>query len=139
MFRKLMSVAILIALLAAALPTAGVLADGSRRDYLETRWDKLTTTYNLQIFKHERTHKEVANWLADHKTLSATEMAKIQVHLKACDSTYKSAQLMIANHPGFDAKGKVTDVALATKSVKNLAMYLEQHAATIGALKDHMK
>jgi hypothetical protein len=130
-------VAVLIALVLASFPTAGVLA-GSTRGDLEDKWEQLVTNFNRQSLTHNGAHRWVDRWLKMEKSASASEKDEVRRHLSVCNSALMSAQVIVSNHAGFDAKGKVIDKALAVKTVKDLAYYLRQHASSVKKIVEHM-
>ena len=139
MLRKVTVWAILIALLLASFPTIGVAASGVVDTRLEKRWDKLVTNFNTQNFNHGRVHKLVENWLKTNENAAAYDTAEVQKHLTICNTAIESAQMIVMNHAGFDKDGKVIDRDLATKSIKDLNYYLQQHAGSVRNLKGHMR
>jgi hypothetical protein len=139
MLRKVTVFAILIALLVAAFPTFGVLAKGPAAEKLEGKWDELTTAFRTQSVNHNQIHKDVEHWLKNNKDASASDKAKVNVHLNACNSAFAAAERLVANHPGFDSKGKVVDLVSAKQSVKSLTYYFEWHKGTIRSLREHIK
>lgn len=138
MLRRLTVIAVLIALVAASFPTMGVLAKGPRVDKLEAKWDDLTTIYKTQSFGHLKIHQEVDHWLKTNTQATVSDKAKVAVHLHTCNTAFESAQALVKAHAGFDSKGKVVDIAVATKTVKGLNMYLQQHAMSIKNLQGHI-
>ncbi len=138
MLRRLTVIAVLIALVAASFPTMGVLAKGPRVEKLEAKWDDLTTIYNNQSFGHLRIHHEVDHWLKTNKDATVSDKAKVAVHLSTCNTAFEKAQMLVKVHAGFDSKGKIIDIAAATKTVKNLNMYLQMHASSIKNLQGHI-
>lgn len=138
MLRRLTVIAVLIALVAASFPTMGVLAKGPRVEKLQAKWDDLTSIYKNQSFGHLKIHQDVNHWLKTDKEATASDKAKVAVHLSTCNMAFESAQALVKVHAGFDSKGKVVDIATATKTVKNLNMYLQQHAASIKNLRGHI-
>jgi len=134
-FARVTILAILIALVLSAFPTAGVLA-GSNNDQLEDRWEQLATNLKKQNFTHTSAHKWVENWLKSNK--KASDRAEVQKHLSICNSALASAATIVSNHAGFSATGSVTDRALAIKSINDLNYYLQQHAGSIRNLREHI-
>ncbi len=139
MLRKVTVIAVLIALIVAAFPTTGVLAKGPKIESLQTKWEQLTKVYTTQSLNHDRIHKEINVWLKTNKDATASDKVKVQVHLATCNSAFASIQMLVKQHPGFDAKGKVIDVVAATKSVKDLANLIRLHTASIKNITGHIQ
>jgi len=139
MFRKIAVFALLFAVVLASFPTNSVLAKDITAEKMEKKWDQLVTSYKNQSFAHEKAHNLVENWLKTHKDAKAADKAELQKHLTICNSPLESAKAIVTNHAGFDKNGMVIDRAIAAKSIKTLANYLQQHAGSVRNLKDHTK
>ena len=134
---KLISIAVLMALLLASFSTIGVVAKGNTSG-LESKWDQLVGNYNRQIVAHNSAHHWAEAWLMDNKDATSSSKAKIQKHLDICNSALAGATAIVMKHEGFDSKGKVVDKAAAQKSVKDLNLLLLKHAASIKNLSAHV-
>lgn len=134
---KLISFAVMIALLIASFPTMNVVAKGNNQG-LESKWSQLIDNYNRQSSAHNGVHKWVDHWLIQNKNASESRKSEIMKHLVICNSAIASAGTIVSKHSGFDSNGKVIDKGLAQKSVKDLAFYLRQHAGSINNLKAHI-
>jgi len=129
---------VLIALVLASFPTANVFAGAVSKD-LEARWDQYVNTYERQSFRHNAAHKWAEDWLDANKDASTSKKEEIQKHLSICNSALASARAIVSAHAGFDAKGKVVDIGLASKSVNDLGMYVKLHVASVKNLKEHIR
>jgi hypothetical protein len=134
---RLISIAVLMALLLAALSTIGVVAKGNTQG-LEEKWDQLIGNYNRQSISHNNAHHWAEVWLVRNKDASAADKAKIQRHLDICNSALAGATNIVVKHEGFDSNGKVVDKAAAQKSVKDLNLLLLKHAASVRNLSAHV-
>jgi hypothetical protein len=130
-------IAMLVALVFASFPTAGVAAKETNPG-LESRWSQLVTSYNRQSSNHSSAHRWVDHWLQTSKKLSATRKAEVQKHLDICNSAIVGAGIVVAKHAGFDAKGNLVDRAAAIKSINDLTYYLKLHAGSVKNLKGHI-
>lgn len=137
MLRKVVVLALLIAVVMATFPTTGVFAKSPVYDQLEKKWEELGNGYKTQMINHEKTHKLVDNYLATHKKATTTQKNELDKHLTICNSSLDQAKAIIDKHAGFDAKGKVTDLAVAKKTVSQLAELLIRHAASVKNIKEH--
>ena len=138
MLKKVTVFAILIALVLASFPMT-VSASGVVDTKLEKKWDQLVTNFDNQNFNHGRIHKLVDKWFKSHESAKAPEKAEINRHLAICNTAIESAMTIVTNHAGFDQDGKVIDRDLASKSVKDLKYYLQQHAGSVRQLKGYMQ
>ncbi|MEW6084563.1 MAG: hypothetical protein AB1607_08210 [Chloroflexota bacterium] len=137
MLRKLTVIAILIALVISAFPTAGVLAAGKTDKELEKKWEQLVDNFNRQEMNHVKVHKWADAWLANNT--AAKDRTEVERHLSVCDSALVTAQAIVARHAGFNAKGKVTNINLAYKSIKDLGNALRMHAGSVKNIIEHVK
>ena len=134
---RLISIAVLMALLLASLSTISVVAKGNTQG-LEEKWDQLIGSYNRQTMSHNSAHHWAEVWLAQNKDASASDKAKIQRHLDICNSALAGATNIVVKHDGFDSSGKVVDRAAARASIKDLNLLLLKHAASIRNLSAHV-
>jgi hypothetical protein len=134
---KLISIAVLMALLLALLSTTGVMAKGNNQG-LEEKWDQLIANYNRQSMGHTSAHHWADAWIMKNKDASAADIAEIKKHLNICNSALASATTIVMKHEGFDSAGKVVDKAAAQKSVKDLNKLLLLHAASVRNLSAHV-
>ena len=134
---RVISFAVLITLLLAPFATTVATAKGNN-ERLENKWDQLVDSYNRQYLTHNNAHRWAENWLDDNRNASDTTKAEVQRHLDICNSALASATAIVLKHNGFDASGKVVDKAAAQKSVKDLALVLQRHAASIRNLDAHV-
>ena len=144
MFKKVFVFGILIALVLASFPTLGVLAKGPgpRVEKMEADWDKYVTAINKMAFTHSKADFIAEEWLGDNKDASAKNKTELQNALTGYHQNLDAAKAIIQKHDGFDAKGKVIEVAAASKSVKHLAdhVVLAQGAYhTLMDLNGHLK
>ena len=128
-------ISILLALVVSSFPTTSVFAGDNTN--LESKWDQLVNRYNNQSVNHDVAHKTVDQWLVEHKHSRVAEKAEIRKHLAICNYAIYAAGIIVADHAGFDAKGKVIDRAAARKSIKSLGYYLQQHAGSVRNLSEH--
>jgi len=129
-------ISILLALVVSSFPTTSVFARNGTN--LEKKWDQLVANYNNQSIKHNGAHQAVDHWLAINKHASASEKAELRKHLSICNYAIYAAEILVANHAGFDAKGNLVDRAAALKSIKDLSYYLQQHAGSVKNLREHV-
>lgn len=137
MLRKLTVIAILIALLISAFPTAGVIAAGGTEKELEKKWEQLVNNFNRQEMDHVKVHKWAAAWLAKNKT--AKDRTEVERHLSVCDSAIVTAEAIVDRHAGFNANGKVINLNLAYKSIKDLGNAMRMHAGSVKNIVEHVK
>jgi hypothetical protein len=134
---RLISIAVLMALLLAPFSTFSVVAKGNN-EAVEEKWDQLVGSYNRQTISHESAHNWADVWLAKNKDASAADKAKIQKHLNICNSSLAAATTIVVKHEGFDSSGKVVDKAAARQSIKDLNLLLLKHAASVRNLSGHV-
>jgi len=134
---KMISSAVMIALLIASFSTASVVAKGNNQG-LESKWDQLVDNYNRQRTKHESVHNWVDHWLDSNRDASDAKKEEVMRHLVVCNSSIVSAGSIVSTHAGFDSNGKVVDKGLAKKSIQNLARFLRQHAGSVKNLNEHV-
>ncbi len=139
MLRKITILAVLLALVMAMIPTSGVFASNVTAERLEKKWDQLVERYNKESFSHGFIHRQVENYLKNHKNASTSTKNNLEQHLAICNSALASIDALIATHPGFDNNGNAVDFALANESIKKLANLLQVHWGSVKNLKEHMK
>jgi hypothetical protein len=140
MLRKVTVFALLFAVILASFPTNSVFAATPVKDpiaKLEAKWDDLVERYDTQKMGHLQAHKMADNWLKKEKKATVSQKAEVERHLALCNSSLKSAEVLIAKHAGFDRDGRVIDRVLARKTVVQLANYLNLHARSFKDLKVH--
>ncbi len=134
---RLISIAVLMALMLASFSTISVIAKGNTQG-VEEKWDQLVSNYNRQAVAHNSVHHWAEVWLMHNKDASAADKAKIQKHLDICNSALAGATAIVMKHEGFDSKGKVVDKAAARQSIKDLNLLLLKHAASVRNLSAHV-
>ncbi len=139
MLKRMTVLAILIALVVSAFPTAGVLAVGKTEKELEKKWDQLLTNYDRQVTGHHKAHVWVEAWLNKDTQATAAEKAEVARHLATCNSALQTAHAIVGRHAGFNANGKVINKNLAYKSIKELGNALRAHAASVKNIAEHAK
>ena len=139
MLKRITVIAILIALMVSALPTANAYAAKPNNTNLEKKWDQLITNFNRQDLNHAKAHKWVENWLMTDKKAPASEKAEVARHLTVCNNAFLDAHAIVARHAGFNAKGEVIKPGLAMRSIKELSNALRAHAASVQKLQEHVK
>ena len=123
----------------AALPMVTVFAANESNKNIETRWTNAVKAFDKQAMSHHTAHRLVENWLKSHKNAKASETAEVERHLATCNSSLYAAQQVVYTHAGFDASGKVIDRAQAIQSIKLMTKYIQQHAASIKNIKEHLR
>jgi hypothetical protein len=88
---------------------------------------------------HNTAHRLAESWLKSHKNAKASEKAEVERHLATCNTSLYAAQAVVNAHQGFNANGKVIDRALAIQSIKLLNKYVQQHAASVKNIKEHLR
>ena len=131
---KLSVLAILLALVLAALPTANAVAKDTNSS-LEKKWSHLLDAYHTQYSMHNSVHNWVDAWI---KNAPNSKKADVQKHLDICNSSIIGAGIVASKHAGFDAKGNLVDRAAAIKSIKDLRYYLQLHTGSVKNLKEHI-
>ena len=131
--------AVVLALVLATLPTVSVFAANDSNKKIEDRWDNAVTAFEKQAMNHKAAHNMAENWLKTQKNAKASEKAEMERHLATCNSALASARMLVTSHPGFSASGKVLDRGQAIESIKLLTKYVQQHAASVKNIKEHLK
>ena len=134
---RVISFAVLITLLLASFASTGALAKGNNQG-LENKWEQLVDSYNRQSMTHNSAHHWAEVWLKNNPDASDSKKAAVEKHLTICNSALSKATAIVLKHNGFDSSGKVVDKAAAKKSAKDLALALQQHAASIRRLDAHV-
>jgi hypothetical protein len=136
---KATAIAIVLALVLAALPTVSVFAANESNKNIETRWSNAVKAFDRQEMYHKTAHRLAESWLNSHKNAKAAEKAEVERHLATCNTALFAAQAVVNAHQGFDANGKVIDRAQAIQSIKLLTKYVQQHAASVKNIKEHLR
>ena len=136
---KATAIAVVLALVLATLPTVTVFATNESNKNIETRWENAVKAFDRQAMNHKAAHNLADNWLKSHKNAKASEKAEVERHLATCNSAVYAGQQVVSLHSGFDASGKVIDRAQAIQSIKMLTRYVQQHAASVKNIKEHLR
>lgn len=132
-FQKTILAALIVALVAAALPLTSALAAGNNEisnDRLEALWQKMLKRYERvgKMFDNETKLIDRAEEMIDRLKQEGKPTAELESALKAYEDAlkvahpiYESCKGIINSHKGFDASGKVTDAEQAKETVKALA------------------
>jgi hypothetical protein len=136
---KATAIAVVIALVLATLPTVSVFAANETNKKIEDRWDKAVSAFDRQAMNHKAAHNMAENWLKTANNPKASEKAEVERHLATCNSALYAAQAVVTAHKGFDAGGKLLDRAQAIESIKLLNKYVQQHAAAVKNIKEHLR
>lgn len=136
---KATAIAVVLALVLATLPTVTVFAANESNKRLEDRWEQAVKAFNRQAMNHKAAHNLADNWLKTHKNAKASEKAEVARHLATCNSALYAGQAVVNTHAGFNASGKVIDRAQAIQSIKLLTKYVQQHAASVKNIKEHVR
>lgn len=86
---------------------------------LEQKWDKLIEKLRLQGESYEN----VRLYPADFEDLD--DLARAHFYLEKFGVALRGAQTILLTRPGFDIEGNVTNDLQATRTVLNLASYLQ--------------
>ena len=135
---RVISFAVLIALLLASFPTAVVAAKDNNLG-LEAKWAKLIDNYNRQSVFHNSAPRWVAQWLSDHRKAPARQKAEIQKDLELSNAAWAAVPSIVGRHNGFDAQGHVVDKAAARQSIKDLSKALQRYNASLKKLKAFLR
>ena len=130
---RVISFAVLMALLLASFPTAVAAAKDNNRG-LEAKWAKLIDVYNRQSIIHNSAPRWVAQWLSDHKKAPARKKAELQKDLARSNAAWAPIPSIVFSHNGFDAQGNLVDKAAARQSIKDLSRSLQRYKASIKSL-----
>jgi hypothetical protein len=136
---KVISLAVLLTLLLASIPTAAASAAKTNNRGLEAKWTKLVETYNRQTLIHEGASRRVAQWLEDHRRAPASQKAEVQEDLAKANKAWAPVPLLVMRHSGFDANGKVIDKAAAQQSIKDLSRALQRYTASMKNLNAFLR
>ncbi len=131
---RVISFAVLIALLLASFPTAVGAAKSNNRG-LETKWAKLVAVYNRQSIIHDGAPRWVQQWLNDHRRAPASKKAELRTDLAKSNTAWAPVLSIVLSHNGFDANGNVVDKVAARQSVKALSKALQRYAGSMKHLK----
>ena len=135
---RVISLAVLIALLLASFPTTVAAAKDNNRG-LEAKWAKLIDVYNRQSIMHNSAPRWVAQWLSDHRKAPARLKAEIRKDLARSNEAWAPVPSIVMTHNGFDAQGHVVDKAAARQSVKDLSRALQRYNASLKNLKAFLR
>jgi hypothetical protein len=135
---KVISFAVLLALLLASFPTASVAAKDDTRG-LQAKWSKLLETYNRQAIIHNSVPRQVAHWMSDFRRAPKSKKAEIEKDLAISNTAWVPVASIVMKHTGFDAQGKVIDKAAAQQSIKDLSKALQRYKTSIKNLKALMR
>lgn len=136
---RVLSFAVLLALLFASFPTAAASAAKTNHRGLEAKWARLVAVYNRQALIHNSAPRWVAQWLDDHKRAPASQKAQIQSDLAKSNTAWAPVPLLVMRHRGFDANGHVVDRAAAQQSIKDLSNALQRYTKSMKSLKAFLR
>ncbi len=134
---KIISFAVLLALLLASFPTAGVAAKTDNRG-LEVKWVKLMETYDRQLIIHNSVPHQVAHWMSDYRRAPKRIRTQVQNDLALSNTAWVPVSSIAMRHAGFDAQGRLIDKAAAQQSIKDLSLALQRYKKSIKNLKTLM-
>lgn len=146
LFKKTLLFALLAALLAAAIPFAGVSAMGQNdpatppsaeisKEKLEQVWARQLRTYDRLGRGFERADDFIARAqnLIDKASANGKDVTALQAALEAFEASikeahpiYESAKGIVNSHQGFDQNGKVTDPEKAKETVRSMGEKLKE-------------
>src|SRR5262245_44580942 len=109
----------IIALLLVSMSVTSVFAAGQNtatNQSLQSRWKNERTTLQRYHFLETRIAKWISVWRKAHP-LSRLSRAKKNMYANEAHLALRQAEILVANHPGFDANGKVIDKVQAAQSV----------------------
>jgi hypothetical protein len=130
---RVISLAVLMALLLACFPTAPAAAKENNRG-LEAKWAKLVVLYKRQSQIHNSAPRWV-EWTINNSKAAKSKKAELQEDLAISNAAWASVPSIVVSHNGFDGQGNVVDKAAARQSVKDLSGALQRYTATIKRLK----
>jgi hypothetical protein len=130
--RRIIFVSIL-AMLLVSISVTTVFAQGSvpgsnvrnRDSGLESKWKREVNTLQRYKFLDNQIPKWISVWRKAHP-FSRLARAKKNMYANEANLAVRQAEILIANHPGFDANGKVINQVQAAQSVRTLASYLQE-------------
>lgn len=154
-FQKTILTALIVALMAAALPLTSAFAAGNNEigdDRLEALWQKMVNRYNRvgKMFDNDARLVEGAEKMIERLKQEGKPTAELESALKAYEDALKKAKPVfesckgiINSHKGFDSSGKVTDVVQAKETIRDLGLKFTEIRNTMGgtgkALAELMK
>ena len=163
-FQKIVLVALVAALVAAALPLTGASAAGSSdptqppagqglsNERLEAIWQKMVNRYDRvgKMFDNDARLAEGAEKMIERLKQEGKPTAELEAALKAYEDALKKAKPVfesckgiINSHKGFDSSGKVTDAGQAKETIRDLGAKFTEIRNTMGgtgkALAELMK
>lgn len=92
---------------------------------LESKWKREVNTLQRYKFLDNQIPKWINVWRKAHP-LSRLSRAKKNMYANEANLAVRQAEILVANHPGFDANGKVINKVQAAQSVRSLAIYLQE-------------
>ena len=140
-FQKIVLVALVAALVAAALPLTGASAaasfdptqppagQGLSNERLEAIWQKMVNRYDRvgKMFDNDARLAEGAEKMIERLKQEGKPTAELESALKAYEDALKKAKPVfesckgiINSHKGFDSSGKVTDAGQAKETIRDL-------------------
>jgi len=131
---RVISLAVLIALLLASFPTAATAAK-TNKSGLEAKWAKLVDSYNRQSLTHNSAHHWVEQWMSNHRRAPNSKKTELRTALSMSNTAWAQATSIVMSHNGFDANGNVVDKAAARQSIKDLAKALQRYSGSVRSLK----
>lgn len=131
---RVVSFAVLIALLFASLPTAAGTAKTDSRG-LEAKWSKLMDRYYRLSAAHNNAKLWVDQWRIENGGASRAKKTDLRKLLTTANAAWYSATLIAMRHNGFDAQGNVVNRAAAQQSVKDLARALDRYTVSTRSLR----
>ena len=135
--RRVMSFALLLALLLASFPTTVGVAK-SNNPGLERKWTKLVGLYRRQAQIHYSAARWV-EWVINNAETSKSKKAELQKALTTSNAAWGPVPAIALRHSGFDANGNIVDKAAARQSVKDLSKALQRHNAAVKRLKSLLR
>ncbi len=85
---------------------------------LESQWKAEIAAIKTAQFLNNRLDRLAGSWLDQKRTF--WEVHRLIRLTRRANSLLQQAEITETNHPGFDAKGQVTDNALAAQSIQSL-------------------
>ena len=131
---RVISLAVLLALVFASLPAPVAAATGNNRG-LEAKWAKLIVLYRRHTTLHNNAPRWVALWIREHKEAPERKKDQVRKDLASSNTAWAAVPAIVARHNGFDSQGNVIDKAAARESVKDLSRALQRYKASLKKLK----
>jgi hypothetical protein len=136
---RVISFAVLIAILLVSFPTAAAGAAKTNNRGLEAKWARLVDVYHRQSLIHDGAPRWVGQWLSDHRRAPASQKAELQSNLAKSNTAWAPVPFIVMRHNGFDANGNVVDKVAAQQSIKDLSRALQRYATSMKNLKALIK